>query len=108
MEVVVVMKVLQRAPSVDLPAPAERTIPDAAAMLPEALADLVEQTGGQWVIWYGHYTRRWWAMPRAPYPWFGLVEGHTPPDLLVKVREIEEYYGLRRFVRAPVGAREAR
>lgn len=100
------MKRLQHVPPSRASGPAERTAADVFG--PDAVNDLECRTGGRWVFWYGHYTRRWWAMPRAPYPWFGLVEGHTPPDLLVKVREIEEYYGLRRFVRAPVGAREAR
>ncbi|MFS8640970.1 MAG: hypothetical protein LOD90_09215 [Symbiobacteriaceae bacterium] len=49
--------------------------------------------GEHWMTWYGHYTRRWWATPRRPYPWLGLVEGRTPADLVAKVREVQAYYG---------------
>ena len=63
---------------------------------PDVLADLQRQIGAGWLTWYGHHTRRWWATPRAPYPWLGLVEGRTPADLLARVREVEAFYGSRR------------
>ncbi len=51
------------------------------------------------MVWYGHHTRHWWAMPRPPYPWFGLVEGRTPADLPARVREVQAYYGPSRGMR---------
>jgi len=63
------------------------------------LADLQRQIGRQWLVWYGHHTRHWWAMPRPPYPWFGLVEGRTPADLPARVREVQAYYGPSRGMR---------
>ncbi|WP_289008546.1 hypothetical protein [uncultured Thermomonospora sp.] len=85
------MKRLQHVPPSRASGPAERTAADVFG--PDAVNDLECRTGGRWVFWYGHYTRRWWAMPRPPYPWFGLTEGRTPADLLARVREVEKYYG---------------
>ncbi|PKK12778.1 hypothetical protein [Thermomonospora sp. CIF 1] len=62
---------------------------------PAVLADLQREIGAQWITWHGQYTRRYWAMPRPPFPWLGLVEGRTPADLLARVREVQAHYGPR-------------
>ena len=78
-------------PNVPQPRPPAQTPDSTAADTPgpDVLADLQRQVGAQWVTWYGNYTRRYWAMPCPPYPWFGLVEGRTPADLLARVREVQ-------------------
>ena len=80
--------------------PAHAPEPTAAdAPGPDVPADLQSRIGGRWLTWYGHHTRHWWAMPRPPYPWFGLVEGRTPADLPARVREVQAYYGPSRGMR---------
>lgn len=60
---------------------------DAAAMA------LQRRTGGRWLCWFGRATGRYWAMPRPPYPWWGLVEGAAPGQLLAAMTQIELVYG---------------
>lgn len=54
--------------------------------------ELQDRTDG-WIIWYGHATARYWAMPRPPYPWWGLVEGDTPERLTARLTRVEANYG---------------
>lgn len=56
-------------------------------------------TGGRWVIWYGHATGRFWAMPRPPNPWRGLVEAATLESLAARLTEIDTFHGLRPAIR---------
>ena len=93
----------------NLPEPAAAGAPTAADSPPEPpeTAEVARLVGERWTTWYGHHTRHWWATPRRPYPWLGLVEGRTPADLVARVREVEACYGpTRPGRRAPVGHRD--
>ncbi|REE97126.1 hypothetical protein DFJ69_2582 [Thermomonospora umbrina] len=72
----------------DVPGPdhdgsvAVQTISGRARSDAERAARVIQEaTRGRWLVWYGWYTRRFWATPRAPYPWYGLMEAATPAGL---------------------------
>jgi hypothetical protein len=48
-------------------------------------------TGGRWSIWYGHSTRRYWAI-RKPPGTHRLVEGATPDELITAMNEVDTFY----------------
>jgi len=75
---------------------------------------LEQQTGGRWVIWYGHHTGRFWAIPRGRH-WNGLIEADGALEMLIRIGEVDAWFGIdgttparRRAetvpVRTPVGA----
>ncbi|REE97324.1 hypothetical protein DFJ69_2791 [Thermomonospora umbrina] len=70
------------------------TRPENAAGDPERAArDVQRSTGGRWVAWWGRSTGRYWATPRAPYPWYGLLEAATPLGLRERIGDMDAEYG---------------
>ncbi|MBA9001996.1 hypothetical protein [Thermomonospora cellulosilytica] len=51
-----------------------------------------QQAGGRWAVWYGHATRRFWAVPRGKY-WDGHIEATNALELLARIGEVEAWFG---------------
>src|SRR5262245_33525139 len=47
---------------------------------------MVKKRFAEWIPWYGHFTRRWWAMPPRGFRPQRLVEGTTPDELASAIR----------------------
>ena len=78
------------------------TVIDAPSATPDRLArrpedqiarEMEQRTGGRWLVWFGHVTGHYWATPREPYPWHGLIENVSPVGLMAAIGQVETFFG---------------
>lgn len=81
--------------------------PDRSQRGDEIARNVQRQTGGRWVVWFGHFTGHLWAIPRGRY-WDGHIEAVSAVELLARIGEVDAWFGSGGIGHGTEPARHAR